>query len=57
MLYLSNLSKPIVKYEQIKNMNLGKKLNKNENINDKNSKETVFTDDDFKKFAKSYFSQ
>ena len=58
LLYLNNLSKPIIKYQQIKNMNLEKQniggiVHKNE---DKSNK-TVFTDDDFKEFAKSYFNK
>ena len=40
-------------------MELDKKLNVNKNKDEKNKETegTVFTDDDFKKFAKSYFNQ
>jgi hypothetical protein len=61
LLYLNNLSRPIVKYEQIKNMDLEKRIKTIDKTCTSGSggggDKTVFTDDDFKNFAKSYFNK
>jgi hypothetical protein len=59
ILYLNNLSRPIVKYEQIKNMDLEKRIKTIDKscTSGSGGDRTVFTDDDFKNFAKSYFNK